>query len=509
MNPPKIITYILPRVKDILWVGVFMSVLGMGPRMMNMDGDLGRHLTVGSTILQTGLVPTIDLFSHTMYGMSLTPHEWLSQVLFALANRLMGLDGVVLLCGVVIATAFGLVYQQALKNSQRVLVAVVVVVLAIAASSLHWLTRPHIFTFLMMGLWMMSLERMRSGHLKEWWRLPVLMLFWANLHGAFIAGFATWAIFGFGLAWDCFWDRSMKDLPKHFFPYFLLAGGVSFLATLCNPSGLGLWGTSLGYVGNSYLVNHTMEYLSPDFHEPSTWAFLLLAGLCMVSFGLQSEKKSAARIFLVTAWIVMALYSARNIPLFAIVAAPFLAEMWGDWLKRYNNRIGLITRLQALEGRLFQMEQSLKGWFLPGLVLVLSGILLLNGAVLSFSGTANAFDPIKFPVGAVNWMSDHQMEGNGFNYFTWGGYLLYRLYPEQRVFIDGQTDFYGEALTRQYDQFFSLGVGWEKVLEQYSIQWVLIPVDTPFSSVMKNRPGWTVLYEDQTAVLIAVDNPTK
>ena len=140
----------------------FIGAVGLGPQMMNIDGDLGRHLTIGGYILDPGKVPLADLFSHTMPGAELTPHEWLSQVLFALAERWLGLNGVVLLTAVVIAWRF-CVYRRALREGGSILAALAVCILALAASSLHWLTRPHVFTFLLVAVWLDGLERLRQG----------------------------------------------------------------------------------------------------------------------------------------------------------------------------------------------------------------------------------------------------------------------------------------------------------------------------------------------------------
>ncbi len=288
----RLLAFLLPGLGDVLWIGVFMGVIGLGPQMMNIDGDLGRHLTIGQYILDHGQVPVVDLFSHTRLGEPLTPHEWLSQLIFALAYRWFDLDGVILVCGLVIATSFWLVFRRSRANSQGILPAVLVTLLAVAASSLHWLSRPHIFTFLMLALWMGVLEGMRRGQPQRWWALPVLMLIWANLHGAFIAGFVTWGLYGLGLGWDVFWKRAKgQGLHGHFWRSFWLGGIASFFATLANPSGVKLWATSVGYVGNRYLVSHTAEYLPPNFHDPSTWPFLILIGLFLVAIGMQSTRK--------------------------------------------------------------------------------------------------------------------------------------------------------------------------------------------------------------------------
>jgi hypothetical protein len=121
--------------------------------LFNIDGDLGRHITIGDYILDNRTIPTRDIFSHTMTGEHLTPHEWLAQVIFALAHRLLGLDGVVLFSALLIATTFTLCYRQCQQRSGLVLVSLGFAILAAATASLHWLARPHIFTLLFVVLW--------------------------------------------------------------------------------------------------------------------------------------------------------------------------------------------------------------------------------------------------------------------------------------------------------------------------------------------------------------------
>ena len=502
---PGMLRYLLPGLGDILWIGAFLGVIGLGPRMMNIDGDLGRHITIGRVILERGRVPLADLFSHTMMGQPVTPHEWLSQLLFALAHNLMGLNGVVLLCGLVIGTSFWLVYRRAREASGAVLAAVFVSILAMAAASLHWLTRPHVWTFLMLAIWIAVLERIRRGKTQSWWLLPMVMLPWANLHGAFIAGFATWALYGIGAGWDMLFRRFSDDngLPKGFWQSFFLGGGVSLLVTLLNPTGLDLWKTSVGYVGSRYLVGHTAEYLPPDFHDVSTWPFLLMIGIFVVVLGLQSKRYEAARVIPAAAWLVMSLYSTRNIPLFAIVAAPLIAEGLGGWLAAYQNRLGMLKSIYAMDQRLLQTDLSLRGIVWPVVVFVFALGGLSTGAPLDFQQQGNRFDPQVFPVDAVDWLEANPQEGPVFNYFPWGGYLLYRSWPKQTVFIDGQTDFYGEALTRQYQQVLILLPGWEGVLDQYGVQWVIMPVDEALTRELRERSNWRIVYEDETAVIFS------
>jgi hypothetical protein len=387
-----------------------------------------------------------------------------------------------------------------------VLPALIAVILAMAAASLHWLTRPHIFTFLFLALWLAVLDALRAGRVERWWLLPLLMLPWANLHGAFIAGFATWVLYGLGVAWDAVFHRfpPTEGLHGRFWRAYLLGGGSALLVTLLNPSGLNLWRTSVGYLGSRYLVSHTAEYLPPNFQLPSTWPFLLMIGLLVVCLGLQARRMESARVVTAAAWLVMALYSVRNVPLFAIVAAPLIAQALADWLAAYHFRFPWINRLRRLDAGLLATDLSLRGVLWP-LVAVTAAVLLLGGgAVLSFPGpgvAGNAFDPAVFPVAAADWLEANPQPGEMFNYFPWGGYLLYRDWPARRVFIDGQTDFYGEDLTRQYEQVLTLSYAWETVLDRYSVGYVIFPQDEPLTGVLRTRPGWKRVYEDATAVI--------
>ena len=134
-------------------------------------------------------------------------------------------------------------------------------------------------------------------------------------------------------------------------------------------------------------------------------------------------------------------------------------------------------------------------------VIVVVG-LFVSGQPLDAARRGNTFDPSRFPVRAVDWLSVHPQSGNVFNEFTWGGYILFRLWPEQRVFIDGQTDFYGVELVKDYLTLLNARTGWETLLEKYRIDWALLPRDAPLVGMLEQNPQWKVLYEDGVSTLI-------
>lgn len=487
----------LPRLGEIFFLAIFAAIIGMGPRLMNQDGDLGRHLTLGDQIIESRSIPTEDIFSFTKTGDSLTPHEWLADVIFALAHRLTGLDGVVWVTALILAVTSLLIYRYSVQLSSFSMVALVLGLLGAAAASVHWLTRPHIFTILFSVIWAGELEKMRLGIRKSWWIFPVSMLLWVNLHGAFIAGLLIWACFYVGELVDTGlrWSDSLN---------MLLAGVSSFLVTLINPDGIGIWKTGFGFLGNRYLVSHTAEYLPPDFQNSAFWPFMGLIFVSMIILGFKKRKMSAAQIFLISGWTIMALYSARNIPLYAAVAIPFLSAEATAILKDWQET-PLVKTLISFQHRFSAAEKEIKGgfWGIACVVLVL--ILFMSGSSLDFASEGNRFQPDVFPVEAADWIEGNHLNGNGFNHFPWGGYLLYRFWPDQLVFIDGQTDFYGEELTREYEIVITIGENWEDVFNKYDIEWTLIPAGSDLAEILTYDPDWSLIYFDKTSVIFSRD----
>ena len=490
--------YIIPRLGEVFFAAIFAATIALGPQMMNVDGDLGRHITLGDYILETRTIPTSDVFSFSKLGDPLTPHEWLADVLFSLANKVAGLDGVVWLTALVLALSFWLVYKHSHSLSNMNILALMAVLIGAGASSLHWLTRPHIFTILFTVLWSIELEKVRMGLKKGWLLFPLMMLVWTNLHGAFIAGLVIWALVFLG-------ELLEKGKNWNQLRVLIWIGPSSLLASLLNPDGIGIWKTGLGFLGNQYLVGHTAEYLPPDFQNPAFWPFLIVIGLSILILGLSQRRMKYAHLFLLGSWTVMALYSARNIPLYIVIVIPILCDMGAKLIKEYTDS-GVVNRFKRFQNRIAITEKEIKGGFVTICVVLITIFLLMNGVKLDFQNVGNTFSEEIFPVHAVDWLEKNPPSGNGFNYFPWGGYLLYRLWPDQQVFIDGQTDFYGEDLTRKYEQVISMQPGWQQVFREYDIHWVLIPSESNLAAYLADDVEWQISFSDKTAkMFILVD----
>src|SRR4026208_260242 len=144
----KLFRFFMPRIEYILLAAIFWGIAASGPKILNFDGDLPRHLLTGRLILESGEVPHFDLFSYRTVNKPGIPHEWLAQVIFFVSYDLLGLSGVVLLTAIIITVTWLLVYKHTFTHSGSLLSAILFTSLATGASLIHVLPRPHLFTYL-------------------------------------------------------------------------------------------------------------------------------------------------------------------------------------------------------------------------------------------------------------------------------------------------------------------------------------------------------------------------
>ncbi len=477
--------WFLPSVGVLVFVLIFWTGLFFMPQMLNGDGDLGRHLVTGNLILTTGKIPTQDVFSYTMAGAPLVPKEWLSQVLFALVYRAAGLNGVAWLTAFILAATCALLTLGLGRFGVRAFTAFAAGCTAFVVGYLHALTRPHIIGWLFFLICLLVLESYRQkNNRRALWLLPVAMVVWANLHGGFISGLALVGFYVLGAALEKKW-RQAAELAA--------LGSVLLLASFINPAGPQLVIHNIVTVQSSFLVDLTVEFQSPNFHTISTWPFvaLLLSAFVIVARG--KRRLDWTPLLLLVGWGAFALYSARYIPLYGLAALLVLAPLAESLIDAKMPALSrFLTRTDAL-------DRLSWGWMWA--IVAVVGLIGLqqSGTKLDVRGMGNTFDPHVFPIAAVDTLKESMPAGNMFNEFTWGGYLLYRLWPTQHVFIDGWTDSYTEALTREYLQVLNAAPGWDATLDRYNVQWVIVPPTRPLAARLDASPTWLRRYEDETA----------
>jgi hypothetical protein len=490
----KLLRFFLPRIEYILLMAIFWGIVANGPRILNFDGDLPRHILTGNLILQTHRVSTTDIFSFRTIGYPSFPHEWLSQIIIATAYDWLGLDGIVLLTALVIMLTWGIVYYQTIGKSKSFFLALILIGLGVGASQIHVLPRPHIFTYLLTALWIALLESIEKGKTRSWLLLPFVMLLWVNLHGMFVLGIA---IVGIYLVGDFLDDPSMSWFSTNKTRSLFVGGALSIMATFFSPSGPRIWGAIASLGSNTYITSRIPEYQSPNFHLPETWPFIIILLLTLIGLARARARLSWKQSLLVISFTAMALYTSRMIPIFAIVVTPIAAKVLADWLREDYNT----SRFFKLEENIYRINSTSNGFIWIFAVVLFAALLLRSGKTLDPQAQGNVFDQRFFPVEAVSWLQAHPQTGHMFNEFDWGGYLLLNLWPNQQIFMDGHTHIYGEALTREYEQVMTLGNSWEQILDKYDVKWIIIRVNTLLANELSASADWVTAYEDQTAVI--------
>jgi hypothetical protein len=202
-------------------------------------------------------------------------------------------------------------------------------------------------------------------------------------------------------------------------------------------------------------------------------------------------------------WGFAALRSARYVPLFAVAAAPLIASYLAGLWKKFADE----APARSVQRVLWESSQALGAqWRMTPWMPLLAALAL--AAVLP-SGLAD-FPEDSFPVRAVTGNTALLQSPAGIRILTsdqWGDYLIYRLYPQARVFFDGRSDFYGETIGDDYRVLQAGGRNSGELLARYRFTAALLPLAWPLGQILERDPGWRVAYRDKQAVLLVRSEP--
>jgi hypothetical protein len=154
------------------------------------------------------------------------------------------------------------------------------------------------------------------------------------------------------------------------------------------------------------------------------------------------------------------------------------------------------------------LEQGFRGQLWPIAAVILGLIVCLqHGRLGSRQLMDTHFDAKHFPVQAAELITRRDIREPIFSPDNWGGYLIYRLYPQTKVFVDDRHDFYGAEFLKNYLQAVRVAPDWEKMLNEDRVNWVLVPSESSLANMLKITGRWTVIHEDGTAVLFQRTKP--
>jgi hypothetical protein len=501
-----------PSLSDLAFlipiVVLFWCTTGVG--WLLTDSDTGWHIRAGEWMLNNGRVPTTDVFSFTMAGKPWFAWEWLSDVFMAIIHRSSGLPGLVLASLLLLGATAVCVYKSIVAESEQRLIAIVLTSLAMAASTIHWLARPHLVTPLMAAIFCWVLNHVeRASKPRVLLALPLLTILWVNLHGGFFVGIVLLISYGIGAAAGDLVQGIRRNAWIRGRPYFLTAGAC-VVASLLNPYGYRLHVHVARYLGASFYLQHVSEFQSIDFHSFTAAYFETMLVLAIAAAVWHLGSGRLIHVTLLLSWSHLALFSARNIPIFAVVTAPSIGLAAREWLKYATSHWTeqwpgkLATNLEELDTELRAITrtgQRMRWHLVPCcVVLVLALSLAHPGHVKALRAE---FDHGRFPVDAAGVLSQRVLSRPTHLYssWQWGGYLIYRVWPSINIFNDGRTDFYGPVFVEEGLRAWEASPEWNNILTRYGVNAALLPVDSALASVLRERRDWEPVYQDQVAVL--------
>jgi hypothetical protein len=513
---------VVPAQREWKWTGVlapslvdcfFAALLawlfiGGGGKMLLSDGDTGWHIRTGDYILEHHAVPRTDLFTFTKPDEPWFAWEWLTDVLFSSLHSAWGLKAISLVAGLALCGAATLVFCRMLWSGGNLFLSLGVALLANGATLVHFLARPHVFTFLLLAgcLWLLARDRRRPD--AAIWLLAPITAVWVNLHGGFLSLLICLGLTaaGYGLQWLA----GDRERSLFFAQRYVVLGVVCSLATLLNPYGYKLHLHIAGFLQSSFVLNTVEEFQSPQFRGENMLQFeaLLFAGIALA--GTLLAKKRFVEAVLILFWAQASLTSVRHAPIFVIVAAPILVEelsgVWNRW-SRHKSRNSIGGILRDLGNEFSRAGLRATVWA-PLLVFALA-VSMAKGSPDTWP---REFPKVKFPISTIEQYSallapTTKPMPRIFTSDQWADYLSYRFYPRMRIFVDGRSDFFGPVIGKEYVSVASGRSEWESILNRYRIDVALVPVEWPLAELLKRNTEWRLLKDDKSAILFERRTP--
>jgi len=497
----------MKKLEKILPIIFFLSIV-FSLLQPVYDPDAFWHLKTGQWILENGQIPEKDPFAYTtgtdtLRSRSILRSYWLAEILLAGLYSLSGLYGVVVFRVLIYLSILIFLFLYARKRGLDSLTSTTLL-LPIGLVAIYYMgERPNNLTYLysviIMGVLFRFQKEKKEGRLPSVFvvaLLPALMVLWANSHGGYIFGIVMLGAFGFGVVVDRM--RGGSDIR---YTWICL---LSILVTVLNPNG---WNSVL-----SFSKTLSTDYFSSVGELQSPLAlflggspvpmiiYLLAAVAGLLSIRRYGVYEGALFLFLG----IIGLRAVRFIPFFVFFAFFSLLIYQGAALRGLMARRGV--KVYAL-------------WILP--VIFFVSIVYHYPLSLFKNGVVPERYPFGYPERAAEFIKKNRISGRMFNYFEYGGYFIYALYPDYQVFIDTRAidlsvyDEYNKVMKGVEGDIPSVRSPlWERILDKYRVNFILLPsihtVTGAFNPIvyrLVNSSQWSLVYSDSLILLFVREIP--
>ncbi len=476
--------------ESIIFLVVWLALLFVGRERLLRDPGTFWHTVVGSRIIDTHAVVRTDSFSFRHAGQPWLAHQWLGECAMAIIDRISGLDGLLLAAVTLLAATYALAARRLLMRGATAPTAGILVTLAIAASSFHFLVRPHLIGIPLMAATLAILADFESRKLRPrvLIALPLIFLVWANTHGSALGGLATlWLVIA-GWTAESFFRRASAPPLAHAY----LAAAASTAAIFINPFGTDLPRLWISLLSAPSLPRIIIEHAPLSLTSIDGWMVLLFGAIYVVA--LVRARRAGLRFtwFVPLIWLALTIQRIRHGPLFAITALIALADI----LPKVTNSIP--TPRIALA----------RASIVPLACVTLALVLQIAGAPIPLLGRNWArLDPTYWPVQSTAALRSRVAESPAaariLNDTLFGGFLIGTV-PTAKIWIDDRCELYGED---ELNAYVAAGSQHPEQIEawsdQFDAQTAFVHTNSPFDRHLAASPRWTCRHRSPTAALYA------
>lgn len=496
------------RKLDLIRLSFITIFLYLFSALELIDPDFFWHLKTGHYLIDNQSIPEKDIFSYTYADQPWVLHEWLFQLLLAYIDDVSGELGIKIMVALLVSSLLIIIYVAINGILKRPVIALGIAVLTLIFISSAIAPRPQLFTFIFFAIYLRLLIGFKySDENRGIFFFPPLMLLWVNSHGGYSIGLILLVLFSI-----CEWvkyvaQENRDEINRHRLSRFSLLVGITFVSSLLNPYFIDHWFYPFHVMSLKTAITHITEWQSPNFHQPAHKIYLVLVFLFFLSTIYQQRKADLTEIAIPIFFITLGFISIRHIPLAAITLAifsaitvvnrPFAGIMPSHWIT-------------FCETRTFQLKQKNKdlgdteyiiNWILLGIVVC--GFIFYRPVI----ETNSVNKPVAHvPDKAVEFILDNEISGRMFNHYNFGGYLIARLHPEQKVFIDGRADMYGDDFFREFLEITGGHKNWEKLFDKHRIDYVLIRPQDTLRYLLLLRGDYVQVFEDDISVILVKNN---
>jgi hypothetical protein len=408
------------------------------------SNDLWLLLREAADIVASGHVPLVEHYSAVAAGRPYLAHEWLSGLVFLGLFKIGGGQALTVLRASVMLAMMLLLWYSLKRDDRSFLLAGPLLALAAYVILTRVFVRPHLFTHLFLCVWVFALERWRrERRLRYLIVLVPIQVLWANLHGGYIfapvlgaAMTGAAALLVLFPGWSQNQSYAWSDVGK-----LAALTAACLSASLINPHGFRLLEFSLNIgLASDYIKQVVFEWgspLGPQYarsygREAAFCLFLLIwSGLA-----LNVKRRPLVDAVLALVATAMSVQAIRFISYIGIIGFPIAVRTWRTVA---GDQAGLlpVRRRPLIEAALF-------------------GLLLATTLIYGFPYGPGKHRMVgwglagRMPYEETNFIIEHGLEGNIYNDYGDGAFLIYYLYPRIRPVMDSRIDVYGSELTREY-----------------------------------------------------------